>query len=83
MHMATTAGEDQRLVETDGFVVESSKGDVGRVEEVWVGGGERASRAAVCTSEGRHGLLLADDILAVDRENHWVVVSSHGRRSRG
>jgi hypothetical protein len=72
--MAATA-EDQRLVETDGFVVESSEGDVGRVEEVWVGEANEPRALAVRTSEGRHGLLLADDVLAVDRENHWVVVS--------
>ena len=73
--MAAITGEDQRLVETDGFVVESSEGDVGHVEEVWVGEANEPHALVVRTSEGRHGLLLGDDVLAVDRENHWVVVS--------
>ena len=73
--MATIAGKDPRLVETEGFVVESSEGDVGLVEEVWVGEANEPHALAVRTSEGRHGLLLGDDVLAVDRENHWVVVS--------
>jgi hypothetical protein len=73
--MAAIAGEDQRLVETDGFVVESSDGDVGLVEEVWLGEANEPHALAVRTSEGRHGLLLGEDVLAVDRENHWVVVS--------
>ena len=73
--MAAITGEDQRLVETDGFVVESSEGDIGLVEEVWVGEANEPRALAVRTSEGRHGLLMAEDVLAVDRENHWVVVS--------
>jgi hypothetical protein len=73
--MAAIAGEDQRLVETDGFVVESSDGDVGLVEEVWLGEANEPHALAVRTTEGRHGLLLGEDVLAVDRENHWVVVS--------
>jgi hypothetical protein len=73
--MAATAGEDQRLVGTDGFVVESSEGDVGMVEEVWVGAGNEPRALAVRTPDGRCGLLAGEDVLAVDRENHWVVVS--------
>jgi hypothetical protein len=73
--MTAIAGEAQRLDGTDGFVVESPEGDVGRVEELWVGEANEPRALAVRTSEGRHGLLLADDVLAVDRENHWVVVS--------
>jgi hypothetical protein len=73
--MTAIAGTDQRLAGTDGFVVESSHGDVGLVEEVWVGEANEPRALAVRTSEGRHGLLLGKDVLAVDRENHWVVVS--------
>ena len=62
-------------MQTDGFVVESSEGDLGHVEEVWVGEANEPRALAVRTSEGRHGLLLGKDVLAVDRENHWVVVS--------
>ena len=73
--MTATAGKDERLAGTDGFVVESLHGDVGWVEEVWVGEANEPRALAVRTSEGRHGLLLGADVLAVDRENHWVVVS--------
>jgi len=73
--MAAIAGKDQRLAGTDGFVVESTHGDIGLVEEVWVGEANEPRALAVRTSEGRHGLLLGEDVLAVDRENHWVVVS--------
>jgi hypothetical protein len=73
--MAATAGEDQRLIGTDGFVVESSEGDVGHVEEVWVGNENEPHALAVRTSDGRRGLLVGEDVLAVDRENHWVVVA--------
>jgi hypothetical protein len=73
--MTAIAGQDQRLAGTDGFVVESSYGDVGLVEEVWVGEANEPRALAVRTSEGRHGLLLGQDVLAVDRENHWVVVA--------
>src|ERR671918_9256 len=52
--MAAITGEDQRLVETDGFILESSEGDVGHVEEVWVGEANEPHALAVRTSEGRH-----------------------------
>jgi hypothetical protein len=73
--MTAIADTDQRLAGTDGFVVESTHGDVGYVEEVWVGEENEPRALAVRTSEGRHGLLLGEDVLAVDRENQWVVVS--------
>lgn len=73
--MTAIVGEDRRLDGTDGFVVESAEGDVGRVEEVWVGEANEPRALAVRTTDGRHGLLLGEDVLAVDRENHWVVVS--------
>lgn len=72
--MTASAETDARLYDTEGFVVESSEGDLGWVEEIWIGE-ENAPRAlAVRTKEGRHGLLLGEDVLTVDRENHWVVV---------
>jgi hypothetical protein len=72
--MATVAETRARLRETDGFVVESSDGDVGWVEEVWVGEANEPRALAVRTADGQHGLLLGEDVLAVDRENRWVVV---------
>jgi hypothetical protein len=63
-----------RLHDTDGYVVESSEGDVGWVEEVWVGAANEPQALAVRIPDGRRALLLGADILAVDRENRWVVV---------
>jgi hypothetical protein len=73
--MATVAESRDRLLETDGFLVESSGGDLGWIEEVWVDEAGDADAVAVRTADGRHGLLLDEDVLAVDRESRWVVVS--------
>lgn len=59
---------------TDGFVVESTSGDVGWIEEVWLGDDDEPRALAVQTLDGRHALLRADDVEAVEREQHWVVV---------
>jgi hypothetical protein len=64
----------ERLAGTDGFVVESSEGELGWVEEVWVGDGNEPRALAVCTGDGKRGLILAKDVLAVDRDNDWVIV---------
>jgi hypothetical protein len=69
--------EGHRLLGTDGFVVESPDGDVGWVEEVWLGDDGEPRALAVQTVEGRHGLLRQEDVEAVDREEEWVVVP-HG-----
>jgi hypothetical protein len=74
MHMATTESRELTLDGTEGYVVESTEGDLGWVEEVWVGDANEPSALAVRTAEGRHGLLPGKDVLAVDREYHWVVV---------
>jgi hypothetical protein len=65
----------ERLRETDGFLVESPAGDLGWVEEVWVGETGEPEALAVRTADGQHGLLLGDQVLSVDRERQWVVVS--------
>jgi hypothetical protein len=62
------------LRDTDGFVVESPNGEVGWVEELWLGEGDEPRALAVQTVDGRHALLRADDVEAVEREQHWVVV---------
>jgi hypothetical protein len=59
---------------TDGYVVETPEGHVGWVEEVWLGDTNEPRAVAVRTTDGRHGLLLKEQVLAVDREYHWVVV---------
>lgn len=60
--------------DADGFLVESSEGDVGWVEEVWLDDQDEPRALALQTLDGRHALLRAEDVLAVDREQHWVVV---------
>jgi PRC-barrel domain protein len=69
----------ERLLETDGFIVESSAGDLGWVEEVWIDEEGEPEALAVRTADGQHGLLLDDDVLTVDRENRWVVVPEDAR----
>jgi hypothetical protein len=62
------------LRDTDGFLVESPGGDLGWVEEVWLAETGAPKALAVRTSDGRHGLLLDEDIVSIDRERRWVVV---------
>jgi len=73
--MSTTTEPRHRLLETDGFLVESPAGDLGWIEEVWVDEAGEADAVAVRTADGRHALLLDEDVLTVDREQRWVVVS--------
>ncbi len=73
--MATIAQTVEQLQNTDGFLVESADGDVGWVEEIWLGEADEPRALAVQTLEGRHALLLGEDVLGVDREQRWVVVS--------
>lgn len=77
--MATVAESRERLLDTDGFLVESAAGDVGWVEEVWVEEARGADAVAIRTADCRHALVLDDDVLAVDREQRWVVVSPETR----
>jgi hypothetical protein len=77
--MALVAEESSRLCDTDGFLVESPEGDVGRVEEVWLDEHDDPCALAVRTGDGQHALLLADEVVTVDREHRWVVVPSAPR----
>jgi hypothetical protein len=72
--MTATERRELTLERTEDFVVESTDGDLGWVEEVWVAEANEPGALAVRTTEGRHGLLLAEDVLAIDREYRWVVV---------
>src|SRR5262245_41010039 len=64
------------LTGTEGYALESPQGELGRIEEVVVGDEEYVPVALdVRTNEGWHGLLRAEDVLVVDREYRWVVVS--------
>jgi hypothetical protein len=59
---------------SDGFRVESPRGRLGVVEEVWVGDGGEPEALAVRTVDGRHGLVLVDEVDAVLVEQEQVVV---------
>ncbi len=65
------------LRRTEGFAVESADGEIGRVEEVWLGADEDPKALAVCLTDGSRALLLAENVAAVDREHRWVVVGLH------
>jgi hypothetical protein len=52
---------------------------VGFVGEVWLGPGDEPKAFAVRTTEGRHGLLLADDVLALSPEDETVVLRPGAR----
>jgi hypothetical protein len=60
--------------ETEDFAVESPDGMIGRVEEIWLGPAGEPRALALRTRDGRRALLLDEDVLAVDRERHRVVV---------
>ena len=77
--MAATDISELSLARTEGFVVESTEGDLGFVEEVWVDEANEPRALAVRTKDGRHGLLVAEDVLAVDREYDWVVVPPNAK----
>jgi len=64
----------ERLAGTGGFIVESADGELGWVEEVWLDEQNAPRALAVCTGEGKRGLILPEDVLAVDDEHEWVVV---------
>jgi hypothetical protein len=72
--MATGVRPNEQLHDTDGFRVESSDGTLGWVEEVWLDDADEPCALAMRTREGRRALLLGDDVIAVQREQRWVVV---------
>jgi hypothetical protein len=74
--MATIAERSRQLRETEGFLVKSPGGAIGRVEEIWVDQANEPRALAVRTNDGRHGLLLGEDVVAVQHEQRWVVAPS-------
>jgi hypothetical protein len=63
--IATIAERSRRLWGTEGFLVESPEGEIGRVEEVWLDEANAPCAVAVQTSDGRHALLLEEEVVAV------------------
>jgi hypothetical protein len=73
----TTLVHTPDLQDTEGFDLESAEGAIGRVEEIWLGSGEEPQALAIRMRDGGRALLLDEDVVAVDREHHWVVVGPH------
>src|SRR5919197_4871381 len=59
---------------SDGFRVESPRGCLGVVEEVWIGEAGEPQALAMRTVDGHHALLLAEEVEAVLPEEEQVVV---------
>jgi hypothetical protein len=74
--MSIAVSTPQALRDCDGFWVDSPEGRVGFIGEVWLGPGDEPKAFAVHTTEGRHGLLLSDDVLALSPEDETVVLRS-------
>ena len=70
------AADPRTLRDTEDFLVESPHGAIGLVEEVWLGERAEPRALAVRTRDGRHALLLDEDVLSVDREHRWIVVEA-------
>jgi hypothetical protein len=75
--MATVPRE--RLVDCDGFRVESAEGLLGWVEETWLGRDREPAALAVRTVDGRRALLLADELERAVPESGFVVAHQDAR----
>jgi hypothetical protein len=73
----TTLVHTTDLHDTEGFDLESADGAIGRIEEIWLGPGEEPQALAIRMTDGSRALVLDEDIVAVDRDHHWVVVGPH------
>jgi hypothetical protein len=69
----------ERLWAGEGFAVESPRGPIGWVAEVWLDDRSRSCALALRTVDGRRTLPLAEQFAAVDRERQSIVVE-HIRR---
>jgi hypothetical protein len=67
----------RELRNTEDYAVETPAGAIGRVEEIRLGPDGRPEALAVRTTDGGRALLRDEDVVAVDREHHWVVVGEH------
>jgi hypothetical protein len=72
----TTLVHTTDLNDTEGFDLESADGAIGRVEEIWLGPDEEPQALAIRMTDRSRALLLGEDVVAVDREHHWVVVGA-------
>jgi hypothetical protein len=68
--MATVIHDQLRGCE--GFRLETADGLVGWVEEPWLGASGETVALAIRTTDGRDGLLLADDVVHVDPDSELL-----------
>jgi hypothetical protein len=67
------------LLGCEGFRVEAPNGLIGWVEETWLGPGDAPAAFAVRLTDGRDGLLLAEDVLSVTPENEVFMTRPEAR----
>jgi hypothetical protein len=72
--MALAPARQSALLRCDGFAVVTAEARVGSVEEIWLDSRGEPTGLAIRTGAGERGLVLADDVAAVDQERRWVVV---------
>src|ERR1051326_4468394 len=70
---------EQHLAGTGGFTVESPDGEIGSVEEVWLGEHDEPRALTVRTGDGKRALVLAEEVVEVDADHEWLVVRGHPR----
>jgi hypothetical protein len=75
--MATVTRHD--LLGCDGFRLETRNGLLGWVEETWLDASSDPAALAIRTIDGRDGLLLAEDVDLVDRENEVLTMRDGAR----
>ena len=68
-----------RLLQCDGFCVESEDGPIGWVEETWLGPSDEPAALALRLVDGRRGLLPAEDVDTVLPERERVVMRAGAR----
>jgi hypothetical protein len=77
--MSLTVALMEALRASDGFTVWSPDGREGVVDEIWLGPEGEPSALAVGTRDGSRGLLLAEDVGAVDPVGRRVAVRPGAR----
>jgi hypothetical protein len=75
--MATVVRNE--LAGCEGFRLESPQGLAGWVEETWLGAADEAVALVIRLIDGRDGLLLAEDVETVMRENERLTLRSGAR----
>jgi len=75
--MATIVRHD--LAGCEGFRLDSPQGLAGWVEETWLGAADEPVALAIRLIDGRDGLLLAEDVERVIRQNELLTMRAGGR----